>query len=53
MQFQCKALAFAPLASDVMLAVYSNGAVAQPNMTNLRSTGPARDQRGQMDEHPR
>jgi hypothetical protein len=33
---ECKALAFAPLASDVMLAVYSNGAVAQPNLTNLR-----------------
>ena len=36
MTFQCKVLAFAPLASDVMLAVYGNGAVAQPNITNLR-----------------
>jgi Big-like domain-containing protein/chitobiase/beta-hexosaminidase-like protein len=36
MTFECKAAAFAPLASDVMLAVYSNGAVAQPNLTNLR-----------------
>ncbi|HXD17292.1 MAG TPA: chitobiase/beta-hexosaminidase C-terminal domain-containing protein, partial [Vicinamibacterales bacterium] len=36
MIFQCKSLAFAPLASNVMLAVYSNGAVAQPNLTNLR-----------------
>jgi len=35
---ECKALAFAPLASDVMLAVYTNGAVVQPNMTNLRFT---------------
>ena len=36
MTFECKALAFAPLASDVMLAVYSNGAVAQPYLSNLR-----------------
>jgi hypothetical protein len=36
MIFQCKSLALAPLASNVMLAVYSNGAVAQPNLTNLR-----------------
>jgi hypothetical protein len=36
MTFECKSLAFAPLASDVMLAVYSNGAVAQPYLTNLR-----------------
>ena len=36
MTHECKALAFAPLASDVMLAVYINGAVAQPNFTNLR-----------------
>jgi chitobiase/beta-hexosaminidase-like protein/Big-like domain-containing protein len=36
MTFQCKSIAFAPLASNVMLAVYSNGAVAQPNLTNLR-----------------
>jgi len=36
MTFQCKSLAFAPLASDVMLAVYSNGAAAQPYLTNLR-----------------
>ena len=36
MLFQCKSLAFAPLASNVMLAVYSNGAVAQPSLTNLR-----------------
>jgi hypothetical protein len=35
---ECKVLAFAPLASDVMLAVYSNGDAAQPNMTNLRYT---------------
>ena len=35
---QCKVLSFAPLASDVMLAVYGNGAVAQPNITNLRYT---------------
>jgi hypothetical protein len=33
---ECKAMSFAPLASDVMLAVYSNGAVVQPNLTNLR-----------------
>jgi hypothetical protein len=36
MTFQCKSLAFAPLPANVMLAVYSNGAVAQPNLTNLR-----------------
>jgi len=33
---ECKAMSFAPLASDFMLAVYSNGAVVQPNLTNLR-----------------
>ena len=33
---ECKTLSFAPLASDFMLAVYSNGAVVQPNLTNLR-----------------
>jgi Big-like domain-containing protein len=33
---ECKAMSFAPLASNVMLAVYTNGAVAQPNITNLR-----------------
>ena len=38
MTFQCKVLAFAPLASDVMLAVYGNGAIAQPNINNLRFT---------------
>src|SRR5262249_39112173 len=36
MIFQCKQLSFAPLASDVMLAVYNDGAVAQPDITNLR-----------------
>jgi hypothetical protein len=36
MIFQCKSLAFAPLASDVMLAVYSNGGAPQPQLTNLR-----------------
>jgi hypothetical protein len=36
MVFQCKSIAFAPLPSNVMLAVYSNGAVAQPQLTNLR-----------------
>jgi hypothetical protein len=36
MIFECKSLAFSPLSSDVMLAVYSNGAVPQPNLTNLR-----------------
>src|SRR5438067_10636888 len=36
MVFECKALSLSPLASNVMLAVYSDGAVAQPNMTNLR-----------------
>ena len=36
MVFECKSVAFAPLAANVMLAVYSNGAVAQPNLTNLR-----------------
>ena len=36
MLFECKSLAFAPLPSNVMLAVYSNGAVAQPSLTNLR-----------------
>jgi hypothetical protein len=36
MTFECKVLAFAPLAADVMLAVYSNGAQAQPSLTNLR-----------------
>jgi hypothetical protein len=38
---QCKVLAFAPLASDVMLAVYGNGGsstVPQPNITNIRYT---------------
>jgi len=35
---QCKVLTFAPLDSDAMLAVYGNGAVAQPNITNLRYT---------------
>ena len=29
-------MAFAPLASDVMLAVYDNGQAAEPNLTNLR-----------------
>jgi hypothetical protein len=33
---ECKVLSFAPLASDFMLAVYSNGALAQPNLSNLR-----------------
>ncbi|NUR55026.1 MAG: hypothetical protein HOQ29_11305, partial [Acidobacteria bacterium] len=33
---QCKVLAFAPLATDVMLAVYSNGNAPQPQLTNLR-----------------
>ena len=33
---ECKALSFAPLVSNVMLAVYTNGAVVQPNATNLR-----------------
>ncbi len=33
---ECKVLAFAPLASDVMLAVYGNGATLQPQITNLR-----------------
>src|SRR5580765_3860630 len=33
---KCKALAFAPLATNVMLAVYTNGMVSQPNITNLR-----------------
>src|SRR5206468_12596041 len=36
MTFECKAMAFAPLASDVMLAVYSDGDAAQPNLNNLR-----------------
>ena len=36
MVFECKALTFAPLASDVMLAVYSNGVLDQPNLNNLR-----------------
>src|SRR5262249_29105069 len=36
MIFECKSLAFAPLPSNAMLAVYSNGAVAQPLLTNLR-----------------
>ena len=36
MTFECKVLAFAPLAADAMVAVYTNGAVAQPNATNLR-----------------
>ena len=36
MTFECKSLVFAPLASDVMLAVYSNGALAQPSLSNLR-----------------
>jgi hypothetical protein len=39
MVHECKVLAFAPLASDVMLAVYSNGGtttVVQPQLTNLR-----------------
>ncbi|HJZ76631.1 MAG TPA: Ig-like domain-containing protein, partial [Vicinamibacterales bacterium] len=36
MTFECKSLAFAPLASNVMLAVYSNGAAPQPMLTNLR-----------------
>ena len=38
---ECKALAFAPLASNAMLAVYHNGgtpSVVQPNLTNLRYT---------------
>src|SRR6185295_5575593 len=33
---ECKAMAFAPLATNVMLAVYTNGMVPQPNITNLR-----------------
>jgi hypothetical protein len=36
MTHECKALAFAPLASGVMLAVYSNGALVQPDFSNLR-----------------
>jgi hypothetical protein len=36
MTFECKAVAFAPLPSDVMLAVYSDGGAPQPNLTNLR-----------------
>src|SRR4051812_26796375 len=38
---QCKVLAFAPLANDIMLAVYGNGGtstVPQPNITNIRYT---------------
>jgi Bacterial Ig domain/PASTA domain len=33
---QNNALAFAPLASNVMLAVYDNGQGTEPNLTNLR-----------------
>ena len=40
---ECKALSFAPLASNVMLAVYTNGAVVQPNITNLRYMKSGRD----------
>ena len=47
-------LAFAPLASDVMLAVYSNGAVAQPNTTNLRyqRSGTGRTDQGRWTNIP-
>src|SRR5438874_3134552 len=33
---ECKVLTFAPLASDVMLAVYGNGFFPQPEISNLR-----------------
>jgi beta-lactam-binding protein with PASTA domain len=36
MMNQDNALAFAPLANDVMLAVYDNGQGTEPNQTNLR-----------------
>jgi len=36
MQNQCNALAFAPLASNTMLAVYDNGVGTEPAMSNLR-----------------
>jgi hypothetical protein len=36
MLHQCNALAFAPLASDTMLAVYDNGRGTEPGQTNLR-----------------
>ena len=36
MPHQNNALAFAPLANDMMLAVYDNGAGTEPSLTNLR-----------------
>src|SRR4029078_9076581 len=36
MVHECKALTFAPLASDAMLAVTGNGALPPPQLTNLR-----------------
>ena len=33
---QANAMAFAPLDSDAMLAVYDNGQAREPNLTNLR-----------------
>ena len=38
MPHQNNAFAFAPLASDAMLAVYDNGAGTEPSLTNLRYT---------------
>lgn len=36
MSQRCNAMAFAPLAAGAMLAVYDNGALADPSLTNLR-----------------
>ena len=36
MLHQCNALTFAPLDSDIMLAVYDNGGGTEPALTNLR-----------------